>query len=132
LTDIPLRDFLSAAGATAPPVDLALREHPLDALASPFRNFKRDEWAKLRADTELTLTIDDLRKVQSTHDPISLDEVEAIYLPLSRSMSRRRRGCSKRRSAFSAPTTARCPISSASPARWPSANRRRRACCRRC
>ena len=38
----------------------------------------------MRADTQLTLTIDDLRKLQSTHDPISLDEVVAIYLPLSR------------------------------------------------
>jgi len=50
----------------------------------PFRRFTRDEWAQLRADTQLTLTIDDLRKLQSTHDPISLDEVVAIYLPLSR------------------------------------------------
>ena len=51
---------------------------------SPFRRFTRDEWATLRADTQLTLTIDDLRKLQSTHDPISIDEVVAIYLPLSR------------------------------------------------
>src|SRR5271166_5182315 len=48
-------------------------------LESPFRRFTRDEWAQLRADTQLTLTIDDLRKLQSTHDPISLDEVVAIY-----------------------------------------------------
>ena len=54
------------------------------SLESPFRRFTRDEWAQLRADTQLTLTIDDLRKLQSTHDPISLDEVVAIYLPLSR------------------------------------------------
>ncbi len=59
---------------------------PASALeaASPFRHFTRDEWAQLRADTPLTLTIDDLRKLQSNHDPISLDEVIAIYLPLSR------------------------------------------------
>jgi type I pantothenate kinase len=56
---------------------------PTDA-ASPFRHFTRDEWAQLRADTPLTLTIDDLRKLQSNHDPISIDEVIAIYLPLSR------------------------------------------------
>ena len=54
------------------------------SLESPFRRFTRDEWAQLRADTQLTLTIDDLRKLQSTHDPISIDEVVAIYLPLSR------------------------------------------------
>ena len=57
---------------------------PPEAIASPFRRFTRDEWAKLRADTPLTLNIDDLRKLQSLHDPISLDEVVAIYLPLSR------------------------------------------------
>jgi type I pantothenate kinase len=53
-------------------------------LESPFRRFTREEWAQLRADTPLTLTIDDLRKLQSNHDPISLEEVVAIYLPLSR------------------------------------------------
>jgi type I pantothenate kinase len=53
-------------------------------VASPYRHFNRDEWAQLRADTPLTLTIDDLRKLQSNHDPISIDEVIAIYLPLSR------------------------------------------------
>lgn len=57
---------------------------PRDDAASPFRHFTRDEWARLRADTPLTLNIDDLRKLQSNHDPISIDEVIAIYLPLSR------------------------------------------------
>ena len=56
---------------------------PVEA-PSPYRHFNRDEWARLRADTELTLTIDDLRKLQSMHEPISVDEVIAIYLPLSR------------------------------------------------
>src|SRR6202522_3209014 len=64
--------------------DLNLAPPPPDDGASPFRRFSRSEWAKLRADTELTLTIDDLRKLQSNHDPISIDEVIAIYLPLSR------------------------------------------------
>ncbi len=61
----------------------ALAQEP-EAIASPFRRFTRDEWARLRADTPLTLTLEDLRKLQSMHDPISLDEVVAIYLPLSR------------------------------------------------
>src|SRR5208337_1393200 len=42
-------------------------------LDSPYRRFTRDAWAQLRADTLLTLTIDDLRKLQSTHDPIAID-----------------------------------------------------------
>src|SRR6476660_273258 len=54
-----------------------------DAL-SPYRHFTRSEWAALRADTPLTLTIDDLEKLQSMNDPISVEEVIAIYLPLSR------------------------------------------------
>jgi len=51
---------------------------------SPYRRFSRTEWAALRADTPLTLTIDDLTKLQSINDPISVEEVVAIYLPLSR------------------------------------------------
>jgi type I pantothenate kinase len=51
---------------------------------SPYRRFSRSEWADLRADTPLTLTIDDLAKLQSINDPISVEEVIAIYLPLSR------------------------------------------------
>src|SRR6202790_2149656 len=58
-----------------------------EAIASPFRRFTRDEWAKLRADTQLTLTIEDLHRLRSLHDPISLEEVIAIYLPLSRLLS---------------------------------------------
>ena len=51
---------------------------------SPYRRFTRAEWALLRADTPLTLNLEDLLKLQSLNDPISLDEVAAIYLPLSR------------------------------------------------
>lgn len=51
---------------------------------SPYRHFTRTEWAALRADTPLTLTIEDLTKLQSINDPISVEEVIAIYLPLSR------------------------------------------------
>lgn len=56
-------------------------------LVSPYRVFSRDEWAHLRADTPLTLGVDDLVKLQSINDPISLDEIVAIYLPLSRLLS---------------------------------------------
>jgi len=54
---------------------------------SPYRLFSRAEWAALRADTPLTLGADDIAKLQSLNDPISLDEVVAIYLPLSRLLS---------------------------------------------
>src|SRR5919199_1231954 len=51
---------------------------------SPYRRFARDEWARLRADTPLTLTADEVGALQSLNAPVSLDEVIAIYLPLSR------------------------------------------------
>src|SRR5918998_1500342 len=51
---------------------------------SPYRVFTRDEWARLRADAPLTLNADEVVRLQSLNDPISLDEVAAIYLPLSR------------------------------------------------
>jgi type I pantothenate kinase len=51
---------------------------------SPYRHFTRSEWAALRADTPLTLTLDDLTRLKSLDDPISLEEVIEIYLPLSR------------------------------------------------
>jgi type I pantothenate kinase len=62
-------------------------DEDLADLPSPYRIFTRDEWALLRADTPMTLTADDLAKLQSLNDPISLDEVIAIYLPLSRLLS---------------------------------------------
>jgi type I pantothenate kinase len=51
---------------------------------SPYRVFTREQWAKLRADTPLTLSPEEVDRLQSLNDPISTDEVIAIYLPLSR------------------------------------------------
>jgi type I pantothenate kinase len=62
----------------------AILDHPALPGVSPYRHFTREEWAALRADAPLTLTINDLAKLQSTNDPISIEEVVAIYLPLSR------------------------------------------------
>lgn len=46
--------------------------------------FERAEWARLRANTPLTLSESDLAELQGLNERVSLDEVEAIYLPLSR------------------------------------------------
>ena len=54
---------------------------------SPYRVFGRDEWAALRADTPLTLSAEDIERLQSLNDPISVAEVTDIYLPLSRLLS---------------------------------------------
>ncbi len=51
---------------------------------SPYRMFARTQWAALRADTPLTLTAIDLDEMRGLNDRVNLDEVVAIYLPLSR------------------------------------------------
>ena len=51
---------------------------------SPYREFRRDEWARLRADTPMTLVERDLAQLSGLMDGLSLEEVEQIYLPMSR------------------------------------------------
>jgi type I pantothenate kinase len=51
---------------------------------SPYLAFKRDEWARLRASTPLTLEEDDLALLRGINERLDLDEVAEIYLPLSR------------------------------------------------
>ena len=65
-------------------MDEVLQPAGVESDLSPYRRFARDEWARLRADTPLTLTADEVLQLQSLNDPVSLDEVIAIYLPLSR------------------------------------------------
>jgi type I pantothenate kinase len=55
-----------------------------DAVSSRFVSFTRAEWARLRASTPLPLTESQLRGLVSINEPMSLDEVAEIYLPLSR------------------------------------------------
>jgi type I pantothenate kinase len=54
------------------------------ASLSPYRVFSTEEWAKLRADTPMTLAAEEISALRSLGDPISLAEVERIYLPISR------------------------------------------------
>ena len=51
---------------------------------SPYRHFERNAWAKLRADTPMTLDQADIDELRGLNDRIDLDEVVAIYLPISR------------------------------------------------
>ena len=51
---------------------------------SPYHRFDRAQWAALRADTPLTLSTEDLGRLRSINEPITLEEVIEIYLPLSR------------------------------------------------
>ena len=54
---------------------------------SPYRVFSRAEWAELRQDTPMTLTREEVTRVRSLHDRLDMQEVEEIYLPLSRLLS---------------------------------------------
>src|SRR5258705_4374133 len=54
---------------------------------SPYRAFTRAEWAMLRDDTPMTLTVDEVTRLRSMHDRLDMSEVEEIYLPLSRLLS---------------------------------------------
>lgn len=51
---------------------------------SPYLNFNRQTWRKFRQDTPLTLSEADLIHLKGQNEPVSLLEVEEIYLPLSR------------------------------------------------
>ena len=51
---------------------------------APYVDFDRSSWARLRAATPLTLGESDLAELQGISERVSLDEVETIYLPVSR------------------------------------------------
>ena len=57
----------------------------IDAIdADRYLRFDRTEWAELRAQTPLTLHERDLEALRGINDRIDLDEVIAVYLPLTR------------------------------------------------
>ena len=55
-----------------------------DGYASPYLTFGADEWARFRADTPMTLSEEEVRRLRSFNDPVEIDEVTRIYLALSR------------------------------------------------
>jgi type I pantothenate kinase len=59
-------------------------EQRTEETLSPYRIFPRAEWARLRADTPMTLTPAEVGRLRSVHDRLDMREVEEIYLPLSR------------------------------------------------
>jgi type I pantothenate kinase len=56
---------------------------------SPYVDFTRDEWSKLRASTPLTLSEADVVALRGRGDPVELVEVEEVFLPLSRLLNLR-------------------------------------------
>lgn len=59
----------------------------LNQIPSPYLFFSASDWSEFRADTPLTLTSEEVYRLRSSNDPISLDEVRDIYLSLSRLLS---------------------------------------------
>ena len=55
---------------------------PLD----PYHRFTREEWSRFRDGEPMTLTAEDIERLRSLTDPISLFEAEEVYLPLARLM----------------------------------------------
>lgn len=53
-------------------------------MSDRYLTFPRDDWAMLRAATPLTLREPDLESLRGITERIDLDEVTAVYLPLSR------------------------------------------------
>ncbi len=54
-----------------------------DTTLSPFVCFSREEWGRLRANTSLALSEDDVRDLRRTAGHLSLEEATEVYLPLS-------------------------------------------------
>ena len=73
-------------GAEVPPLtdEWTQFQRRVRAVPSRYIEFERSEWAALRAATPLTLQQDDLERLRGINDEIDLDEVAAVYLPLSR------------------------------------------------
>ncbi len=63
---------------------LHLTEQQVGLQFSPYRVFTRAEWARLRADTPMTLVPRELEQLSGILDELSVDEVVQIYLPMSR------------------------------------------------
>ena len=51
---------------------------------TPYVSFSREEWARLRANTPMTLTDGDLKTLRGLNEFVSLQEVTDVYLPMSR------------------------------------------------
>lgn len=54
---------------------------------APYHGFTKQQWSDLRADEPMTLTREDVSRLRTLSDPISLEEAEEIYLPLTRLLS---------------------------------------------
>jgi type I pantothenate kinase len=54
---------------------------------APYHRFTKAQWSALRADEPMTLDAEDIKRLRTLSDPISLEEAEEVYLPLTRLLS---------------------------------------------
>lgn len=54
---------------------------------APYHAFTKAQWSALRADEPMTLSREDIARLRTLSDPISLEEAEEVYLPLTRLLS---------------------------------------------
>jgi type I pantothenate kinase len=54
---------------------------------TPYVELRREQWRELRRSTPLTLTLEELVALRGLGDPVDLEEVADVYLPLSRLIS---------------------------------------------
>ena len=64
-------------------------ETPGDGEIDPYVDFTRNAWSRLRASTPLSLNEGDLAGLTGLGHPMALQEVEDVYLPLSRLLNLR-------------------------------------------
>jgi type I pantothenate kinase len=83
---------MKSVRAKSEPAESQTLEAPIEHTALPlgddgfsiYRHFTAAEWGKLRKDTPLVLTQEELEVLRGRGERVSLEEVAVIYLPLSR------------------------------------------------
>ncbi len=58
--------------------------HPGHGTVQPYMIFPRPEWAALRANVPQSLGEADIASLRGHNEPVSLEDITEIYLPLSR------------------------------------------------
>ncbi len=81
-----LRKATTSGGTRKLPLRRLPRKAPIRAVTdlSPYQSFTRKDWARLRADTPMTLDDAEIERLGGLTQRLSKKEVEEIYLPLSR------------------------------------------------
>ena len=61
-----------------------MKKAPYKATYSPFRSFTRNEWSKLEEHPMFPISDIDLTKLKGLNEPLTLEELEEVYIPLIR------------------------------------------------